>query len=456
MRREPNHRLAAVMAEAGASNKGLARRVKDIAARRGVHLGTTHVSVQRWLDGGGIQPQTAAFLAEALSEKLGRKITPSDLGFTGMAPVAPVGSAGYAHSLSEALGQLDTLTQFRPDDGQSSTDLLSEGDVNSAVLSWLVSRSDGLTVDAPGARRVGMRDVAAVRTAAEMFMHLDFKFGGGHGHKALRHYFREDVLPLLGASYSERVGKALFEAATEIAQLLAWTAYDTGNHTLANRYMIATLRLTQVIDDRMMGARILTNMSHQANYLGQAPRAAQLARASLEGGRGRATPRAMALFAAHEARALSTALDRTGAARAMNEAERYFERADSGDDPDWLSYMDEAELYGEFCHCFRDLGQGAEAVRFAERAVAITDPKYARTLGFCRMVLAQSQLLNGELEAAIDTATLAVEDGDALQSARFLRYVTDFQREVSPYTQNPAVQRFNEQVRDALAELDDE
>jgi tetratricopeptide (TPR) repeat protein len=456
MRREPNHRLAAVMAEAGASNKGLARRVKDIAARRGVHLGTTHVSVQRWLDGGGIQPQTAAFLAEALSEKLGRKITPSDLGFTGMAPVAPVGSAGYAHSLSEALGQLVTLTQFRPDDGQSSTDLLSEGDVNSAVLSWLVSRSDGLTVDAPSARRVGMRDVAAVRTAAEMFMHLDFKFGGGHGHKALRHYFREDVLPLLGASYSERVGKALFEAATEIAQLLAWTAYDTGNHTLANRYMIATLRLTQVIDDRMMGARILTNMSHQANYLGQAPRAAQLARASLEGGRGRATPRAMALFAAHEARALSTALDRTGAARAMNEAERYFERADSSDDPDWLSYMDEAELYGEFCHCFRDLGQGAEAVRFAERAVAITDPKYARTLGFCRMVLAQSQLLNGELEAAIDTATLAVEDGDALQSARFLRYVTDFQREVSPYTQNPAVQRFNEQVRDALAELDDE
>lgn len=101
------------MAEAGASNKGLARRVQDIAARQGVHLETTHVSVQRWLDGGGIQPQTAAFLAEALSEKLGRKITPSDLGFTEMAPAVPIGNTGYAHSLSEALGHLDTLTQFR-------------------------------------------------------------------------------------------------------------------------------------------------------------------------------------------------------------------------------------------------------------------------------------------------------------------------------------------------------
>ncbi|WP_309246936.1 hypothetical protein [Streptomyces somaliensis] len=163
----------------------------------------------------------------------------------------------------------------------------------------------------------------------------------------------------------------------------------------------------------------------------------------------------MALFAAHEARALSTAGDRTAATRAINEAERHFERADTADDPDWLSYMDRAELYGEFCHCFRDLGRGAEAARFAERAVAITDPGYARTLGFCRMVLAQSQLLNGELEAALDTATQAVENGDALQSARFVRYVTDFRREVSVYTRNPAVQRFNEQVCDALAELDD-
>ncbi len=139
----------------------------------------------------------------------------------------------------------------------------------------------------------------------------------------------------------------------------------------------------------------------------------------------------------------------------MNEAERFFDLADTGNDPEWLSYMDEAELVGEFCHCFRDLGQGREAVQFAERAVALTDPKYARTLGFCRVVLAQSQLLNGELEAAITTASLALDDGDALQSARFQRYITDFQRTVSTHTGNPAVQQFNEQVREAMAYMDD-
>ncbi|MFJ3955593.1 hypothetical protein ACIPXV_37090 [Streptomyces libani] len=140
----------------------------------------------------------------------------------------------------------------------------------------------------------------------------------------------------------------------------------------------------------------------------------------------------------------------------MSEAERFFERADSADDPEWLSYMDEAELIGEFCHCFRDLGQGAEAVHFAERAVELTDPKYARTLGFCRMVLAQSQLLNGDLDAAVTTAGLAVDAGDALESARFQRYVGDFQREVSAYGTHPAVQQFSGQVRDAMNRLGDE
>ncbi|WP_059012340.1 hypothetical protein [Streptomyces specialis] len=451
---EPNHRLASLMAEAAMSNKGLAKRVQAVARRHSASVGTTHVAVQRWLNGGGIQPRTAIFLAEALSEKLRRRITPADLGFPAVPSPAPSAGAAYASSVPEALGVLDGLTKVDPED--AGDDLLPEGEVDTAVLSWLISRPDGLTSEQSTGRRVGMRDVTAVRTAAEMFMYLDFRFGGGHGHRALRHYFREEVLPLLKADYSRRVGTALFGAAAEISQLLGWTAYDTGNHSLADRYLTGTLRLTQVIDDRMMGARVLANMSHQANYLSQGRRAVRLARASVEGGRQRSTPRAMALFAAHEARALATTGDLAGAGRAMNEAERYFAQADTGEDPDWLAYMDEAELAGEFCHCFRDLKRGRDAVRFAERAVALTDPKYARTLGFCRLVLAQSHLLNGELETALSVALLAIEAGDALQSSRFQRYVTDFRRDVSVHAGNPAVRDFNERVRRALAEINDD
>lgn len=456
MSREPNAQLIAVMNEARISNKGLAKRMTDEAGRRGVELGTTHVSVQRWRNGSSIRPQTAAIMADVLSAKLGRRITPGDLGFFGDVKATAPQPVGYPSTVPDVLSMLDGLAQERTDTPASDRLTVAESDLSSAVLSWMISRPDGIQADRPAHQRVGMRDVRAIRDAADMFMQLDFKYGGGHGHKALRHYFRHEVLPLLDASYSQKVGTALFGAASEVSQLLAWTAYDTGNHRLAHRYLTSTLRLSQVIDDRMFGARILGNLSHQANYLGNHTQAIQLARAAVEGAKGRATPRAMANYSAMEARALSNAGDDMAAGRAMREAERHFERADTAEDPPWLSYFDEAELMGELCHCFRDLKMRREAVEQAQRAVDSTDPKYARTLGFCRMVLAQSQLLNGELEAAVQTASLAVDGGDTLQSNRFQRYVTDFQTEVSGHAGNPVVAAFNDQVRDALARLDDD
>ncbi|MFF3931554.1 tetratricopeptide repeat protein [Streptomyces hirsutus] len=456
MSREPNAQLIAAMDEAKVSNKGLAKRMRDAADQRGISLGTTHVSVQRWRVGAGIQPQTAAIMADVLSSKLGRRITPADLGFFDHTQPTALDPVGYPSTVPDVLSMLDGLAQERAEAAVTDRLVVADADLSAAVLSWMIAHPDGIQADRPAHQRVGMRDVRAIRDAASTFMQLDFKYGGGHGHRALRHYFRHEVLPLLSTSYSEKVGYALFSAATEVSQLLAWTAYDVGNHKLAHRYLTSTLRLSQVIDDRMFGARILGNLSHQANYLGNHTQAIQLARAAVEGAKGRATPRAMANYWAMEARALSNAGDRTGAGRAMNQAEQHFDQADTAEDPAWLSYFDDAELLGEFCHCFRDLKMRREAVEHAQRAVDSTDPQYARTLGFCRIVLAQSQLLNGDLEAAVTTASLAVDGGDSLQSNRFQRYVTDFQAEVSGHVGNPVVAAFNDQVRDALARLDDE
>lgn len=268
MNREPNAQLIAVMEQAKVSNKGLAKRMKDTANARGIPLGTTHVSVQRWRDGAGIQPQTAVIMADVLSAKLSRRVTPGDLGFFNHArPTAPQ-PVGYPGTVPEVLATLGTLADESVGAPVDDQLVIADGDLSSAVLSWMIARPDGIQADRPGRQRVGMRDVRAIRDAASMFMQLDFKYGGGHGHKALRHYFRHEVLPLLDVSYSAKVGTALFSAAAEVSQLLAWTAYDTGNHRLAHRYLSSTLRLTQVIDDRMFGARILGNLSHQANYLG--------------------------------------------------------------------------------------------------------------------------------------------------------------------------------------------
>ena len=75
---------------------------------------------------------------------------------------------------------------------------------------------------------MGESDVQAVRTTAQLFMRMDFQFGGGHARAALAQYFAQDVCPLLDGRFTERVGRQLFSAAAEVAQLLGWTAYDTG------------------------------------------------------------------------------------------------------------------------------------------------------------------------------------------------------------------------------------
>ena len=76
----PNPLLAAVMAEAGVSNKGLAARVRALAERDGRPVSSDHVSVRRWLDGSTPRGRTSEYVAAALGAKLGRRVTPADIG----------------------------------------------------------------------------------------------------------------------------------------------------------------------------------------------------------------------------------------------------------------------------------------------------------------------------------------------------------------------------------------
>jgi hypothetical protein len=59
------------------------------------------------------------------------------------------------------------------------------------------------------------------------------------------------------------------------------------------------------------------------------------------------------------------------------------------------------------------------------------------------------------LDAAVTTASLAVEEGESVQSMRFRRYVQDFQTNVGSYTNEPAVADFNELMRESFAADED-
>ena len=79
--RGPNEKLGTVLALAGISNAGLARRVNDLGAQRGLTLRYDKTSVARWVSKGMV-PQGAAphLIAAAIGQKLGRPVPLHEIG----------------------------------------------------------------------------------------------------------------------------------------------------------------------------------------------------------------------------------------------------------------------------------------------------------------------------------------------------------------------------------------
>jgi tetratricopeptide (TPR) repeat protein len=456
MARQPNVQLADVMRRVGCSNSGLASRVVAVAGENGAALKCTHVDVRRWLDGVVPRPATAQYIATALSRKAGTRISVEEIGLGGPGTAAVMESGLDYPEDGPAAGQrlLGLTRRELAGDVAALGAIVVPAAWPTSMLGWLLARPEPIRPPDGGRINVGESDVAAVRATAQMFMQMDFQFGGGHARAALAQYFANDVCPLLEGRYTERVGRELFSAAAEVAQLLGWTAYDTGRHGLAQRYLIQALRLAQEADDRMMGGRLLANMSHQATYLGNFDLAVQLARAAQEGARNAASATTMAMFLAMEARAHAGNGNDEGCSRAFAEAERFFEKSDPADDPKWIGYFDAAELAGEGAHCFRDLRNPRMTLEFVGRAVELTDPVYVRTLAFVRLVHAASVVQQHEPGHAVELAQEAIGLAGSLKSQRYLRYVRDLCADLRPYGDAAEVRAFTGFVAERYPDLE--
>lgn len=446
---EPNERLAEAMRDANMSNKALARAVRETSIRRGQPLSTDHTAVGRWLNGMNPRTSTAAIVVDVLGAKLGRTLSPADLGFAANSEITSDVGLVYPDDPMESLKALALLWRS---DTEASRSLADSG-INAAAwadapLNWLL-REDLTDIPAHGSgRNIGASDIAALRATTDAFSSLDNSFGGGHARRALIQYLQTDATDMLNGRYNEQAGRALFDAVSEATLLAAWMSYDAGKHGLAQRYFIQALRLAQTAENSLLAGSILDAMSHQATFLGRGRDAANLARAARNGTRGGATSTLTAHFYAMEARALAIADESVGAQRALSEAVRIFERRQPGDDPEWISYFNDIELSAEFSHCFRDLKRHGDAVTYAERGLSGTSP---RSDFFVTMVLAAGHLgdgQSGDVEQACEAVKSALTLGSQVQSARCIEYVRQFRRSLGPLATHRAVLALSEEVRE--------
>ncbi|MFC5724099.1 regulator [Streptomyces gamaensis] len=470
--RIPNRQLAALIAEAGFSNAGLARRVDQLGLEHGLDLRYDKTSVTRWLRGQQPRGTTPALIAEVFTRRLGRRLSAQDLGLDACAPV--YAGLEFAASPEEAIDIVSGL--WRKDSG-SHTELRKIAFTPAGLVvpsrDWLIGRADervargapagegGTRVPAQGrggaprqrgvergpGGRVSMGDIAALRSVGELFRTLDHAYGGGHARQALVRYLEHEAEPMLRGTYGEATGRRLFAAVADLTRLAGWTSYDIAAHGLAQRYFVQALRLAQAAGDRSYGSYVLVTMSRQAVYLGHGREAVQLARVAQQGVGSGAPPVVQSLLHAVEARGHGVLGEVRACSASLARAERALESARSGDDvPYWARFFDEAQLADEFGHCHRDLQQYRAAAQHAERSLQLRSPAYARSRLFCRVVLATARLGLGELEQACALGAEAAQAAAEMRSVRALEYVRDFERRLEPYRDAAAVRGYREKT----------
>ncbi|PTM87643.1 hypothetical protein [Streptomyces sp. VMFN-G11Ma] len=350
-------------------------------------------------------------------------------------PASPEGAIDTVGQLWRAdLNRYEPLLQAEP----------SEPAWNEASLRWLVAPEPAIPRPRREGMRVGFGDVAAIKTTADMFAELDDRFGGDHARHAAVQYLSTEVTPLLRGQYTEQVARALFSTVAEATLLAGWMSYDACRHGLAQRYFLQALRLAQDANDRRLAGSILSAMSHQATFLGRYTQAATLARAALMGISPVATPTLRAQFHAMEARALARTGDVRGCEAALTAATKALESRNNDDEPEWISYFDEAELAAEAAHCFRDVNSARKAVAHAENALS---GSHVRSDFFATMVLADAHLRAGDIEEACRVALDALDLGEQLKSARCVSYLAEFRQNLAVIGHTPDVQSFEEQAR---------
>jgi hypothetical protein len=436
--RSGNAKLAAVITECGWSHAQVARAFVRVALESGARelasVGRSHVS--HWIGGSRPSGRAPTILCEALSRRLGRVVRPDEIGL----------SSGPRSSHLTSTWEVDTLDALT-DLGRADVDaerrrVLGAASYAVAALAlpsdtwWTRMAEQGRTRATPESADIGRSDVEAVRDMVSMFSRVDQRRGGGHARTAVAQYLTSDVAGYLRGRFADdRVRQEMFSAASELAYLSGWMAFDNGEHRLAQNYFAVAVKLAAEADDPPMAAHVLRAMAHQALDLGHVQQAATLAAASMSGARySAASSRERSLLGVVYARSLAANGQPQAAAAALLRAEDDLSAARPGDDePGRVFFFGEASLAHETACTLRDTGDLASAVvqfrRSTRTRKATTFTRtHAVTLGYLGAVQARS----GAIDEACATWASALDAMDGVRSARTRGVAQEMRSVLSP------------------------
>ncbi|WP_405978896.1 transcriptional regulator [Streptomyces sp. NBC_00158] len=441
--------LESHLARSRMSRGELARRIKAKALEyREPHIAPGVSRIRCWIEGEQPREPVPQIVADVFSDHFGYRVTAYDIGFG--AGTSVDSALVYDTSFTATVKAVAELGRADVDRRKllAAAPFAAVAGVGPS-RDWLMNTLDQEPSAGP---RVRLEDVTSVKAMFEKFQRMDIFQGGGSGRLVLAEYMTQHVLPLLPRAKTEEVRRALCEAASEQTYLLGWMAYDSGEHGVAQRYLIQALRLAEESKNAALGAHVLAGMADQATLLGDPNEGRRLAQAGRHGLAKADSAACLADLWCLEARALAKLGDIKAASRAVIESEKAFERVRPEQEQAWAEFIDPAYLHGEHAMTFRDLNDPKSSEAHAVRSIDHAhQQKRARRGAMSQAALAVSHVQRRDVDSAYAAGLRTLTLASQVKSTRAIEAVQDLRRRMQPFGQNRLVADFNERAQ-ALVE----
>ncbi|MQT04708.1 tetratricopeptide repeat protein [Streptomyces jumonjinensis] len=307
-----------------------------------------------------------------------------------------------------------------------------------------------------GAVRVGRGEADAIRQMVQVLGDNAAEYGGGHVRHLAVSYLTDNVGPWLEGRYTEAVGRELYAATSQLAQLIGWMTQD---HTdddadAARSYYAHAYRLADEANDSELAATALRGMAVQAMGLGPRhhTKALALAEKCVERAKGLSDPRVISFYQSTLAEAAALDGNHQLATTSLAASQTFIERtADAPTGTSWASHF----TIGRWSHAsglvlarMGDL-DGAQVQLHQALAVHGLDRRRSRAnvLGH----LGTIHLRQGDLDGALTAWSEFLDCAEGVQSTRVRDSAEDLRVRLARYPDDMGAQNLAERATALLA-----
>lgn len=289
----------------------------------------------------------------------------------------------------------------------------------------------------PTARRIGQSDIEELRRRTARLRRLDNIMGGAETFPVYSAEVDFTHRLLRESSHAIEIGQQLRALLAEQQQQAGWAAFDHGQHALAQRLYSDSRDAAEEAGALDLAGNALAYAAYQQTTTAQSGTA--LAADSCEVARPMATPKVNALLLERKAWAHATAREPQEADRALNLAREALQERDDRPDPDWVFWVNEAEIDIMAGRCWTELRRPLRAVPVLERVLSGFDDTHARDKALYLTWLATSYLHAHEVEQAAATLAHAADLAAGVSSVRPAVRIQAVARQLTRYRSTPVL-----------------